>query len=79
MNINEIVFTINKRETLKLLLSSRLDDIFRYDEIKIMYSSNEINSVIFEDDFIIQALNSLEACLNAFLMKNLQLFPSIIL
>ena len=68
MKTYEIIFS-NKNEHIKIILSQPLDYIFRYDEVTILFHSRDgADYIIYEKDFIIEALRllyySLESLLN---------------
>ena len=80
MNIGmkNIIFTINKSEYIHIAVSKPLKQLFRYDKVIITY--NDIQGkmyTLFEDDFIIVALDILRSRLQESFSGKLKLHKSI--
>lgn len=75
---NEIIFVINEQERIQVFLPCALDDIFRYDDIRVEYvKDNSCKHTIYVNDHIIEFVGVLNAALSDALSGRAKLDESI--
>lgn len=72
-----IKFKINDKEYIEVVLQCKLQDIYRFEEIEIIFNDKNKKYTLFEKDFIIEALSGFYDLLNKVLKNQLQMHNSI--
>ncbi|MBC1805819.1 hypothetical protein HCJ40_02135 [Listeria sp. FSL L7-0993] len=75
--INKLVFPINNYDRIELQIPSKETDIYRYDEIKIVLNCHLGSYTLYSDDFIIEAIRTLQNLLEKALNNELEVPDSL--
>lgn len=74
----ELIFQIGKHDEIKLYLPSDVHKIYRYDEIKIILQTDDGNFILYNNDFIIEAITAFVTLINKASKHLLELHSSIV-
>lgn len=74
----EIIFPIGKNEKIKLFLTNDIPDTHRYDEVKIILQTGNDDFILYNNDFIIEAIRVATNLMQKALKNDLGLHSSII-
>ncbi len=77
MTANNIIFNINDSNYIRIELLQQLSHLFRYDEVTITLHTQHQKYILYQNDFIIEALQSLSYSLQKALTNALNLHESI--
>ena len=77
MNSNKIKFNISEDTYIEILLSCKIEELYRCEEVEIFFYQNNKSYLIFKYDFIFEAIISLNDLLKKALEYRLYLHESI--
>lgn len=71
--MSNIIFRINDEMFLDMVLTSDLNSLSRFDEISVLFRNNDVEYVLYYNDFIIEAVRSLNNGLHKSLQNDKEL------